>query len=70
MICDNCGSYHDREGRTLCFRCHVKGVGFGFRGGAVLGRGGWNTTRSEWLKENLNADSEKQLAKRQDVERA
>lgn len=69
MICENCGSEHDREGRDLCFRCHVRSVSLNLRGGAIVGNKGWNTTKSEWLRENMGADSEKQLAKRKDIER-
>lgn len=69
MICENCGSEHDREGRDLCFRCHVKGISLTLRGGAIVGRKGWNMTKGEWLREHMNADSEKELAKRKDIER-
>lgn len=69
MICSDCGNKPAEEGRTTCFRCRIAGVGFSFRGGAIIGRKGWNTTKTEWLSEHVGADSEKQLAKRTDVER-
>lgn len=69
MICKDCGVKPAQEGRDTCFKCRVSGTGFILRGGAVLGRKGWNTTKSDWLKEHVGAESEKQLAKRQDVER-
>ncbi len=71
MRCQQPGCTNPAEdGRDECFRHRVLGVGFSFRGGAVLGRRGWNTTKNEWLSEHVGADSEKQLAKRTDVERA
>jgi len=48
----------------------VRGVGFAFRGGALQGHSGWHTTKNEYLKEHLRVDSEKELAKRPNVERA
>lgn len=69
MICENCGSEHDREGRDLCFRCHVKGVSLSLRGGAIVGNKGWNMTKTDWLRENMGVESEKQLTKRQDIEK-
>jgi hypothetical protein len=69
MLCSDCGEKPAQEGRSTCFRCRVSGVGFSFRGGAVIGRKGWNTTKTEWLSEHIGTDSEKQLAKRTDVER-
>jgi hypothetical protein len=64
---DGCDKPIDRDG--VCFLHRVKGVGFSFRGGAVIGRNGWNMTKSEFLRENLGAESEKQLAKRADIEK-
>ena len=69
MICSDCGDKPAEEGRTTCFRCRVNGVGFAFRGGGVIGRGAWNTTRREWLSEHTGAESEKQLAKNPNIER-
>lgn len=70
MICQECHRKDSEPGKELCFRCRVAGVGFSFRGGAVIGRGGWNTTRSEWLSEHVGASSEKELAKNPNIERA
>lgn len=70
MECSNCGAWHEREGKTLCFRCHVRSVSLNLRGGAVVGNKGWNISKTDWLREHMGTDSEKQLAKRQDVERA
>lgn len=32
-----------------CFRCHVRGIGFTFTGGAFYGRAGFHTTEREFL---------------------
>jgi hypothetical protein len=69
VICSDCGVKPAEEGRTTCFRCRVATVGYGWRGGAVVGRNGWNITKSEWLSQNIGSESEKQLAKRTDIER-
>lgn len=58
-------------GRDECFHCRVSSVGFTFNGGALQGRAGFKAmTKGEFLKEHLRVDSEKELAKRTDVERA
>jgi hypothetical protein len=69
VICTDCGEKPAQEGRTTCFRCRVSGVGFSFRGGAVVGRNGWNMTKREFLTEHTGSETEKQLAKRSDVEK-
>lgn len=69
MICENCGSEHDREGRDLCFRCHVQGIRFAFKGSVMPGRKGWNRTANEWRQEHLGTTDERELAKR-GIERA
>lgn len=54
-----------------CYRHAKLGVGVTFRGGAIVGRRGWNTTQREFLKEHTGAESGKELARtRPDVERA
>ena len=59
------------SGRAECFHCRVSSVGFTFNGGALQGRAGFKAmTKGEFLKEHLRVDSEKELAKRTDVERA
>lgn len=63
MICADCGAKPAQEGHSTCFRCRVLGVGFSFRGGAVVGRNGFHTTKQDWLREHLSVDSEKQLLK-------
>lgn len=71
MYCEHEGCPNRAEdGKRECFRHRVLGVGFAFRGGAIVGRKGWNTTKTEFLREHVGAESEKQLAKRTDVERA
>ena len=70
MLCQDCGAKPAQEGRSTCFRCRVSGVGFSFRGGAVIGRNGWNTSKNQWLAEHMGADSEKELLKNKNVERA
>ncbi len=62
MICSSCGATHDREGRAECFACHVKGIGFGFRGGVRAGRKNWNRLASEYKLENFGTSSDKELA--------
>ena len=62
--CANCGSEHDREGRDLCFRCHVQGIRFAFQSSGGNGRKGWNRTANEWKLENFGTTSDKELAKR------
>lgn len=69
MICTDCGVKPAQEGRDTCFRCRVKGVGFKLQGGAINGNSGWNMTKGDWLRENMGVDSEKQLTKRQDIEK-
>jgi hypothetical protein len=56
----------DRDG--LCFLHRVKGVGFSFRGGAIIGRNGWNTTRREFLQEHVGG-TERELANNPSVEK-
>lgn len=57
-------------GRDECFRCRVSGVGFAFRGGALVGQGGWHMTKGEWLREHVGTDNERELARRPNIERA
>lgn len=64
MNCSSCGVAHDRDGRDLCFRCHVKGIRFGFQGSASPGRKGWNRTAREWKQEHFGTSDDKELAKR------
>ena len=68
MICEQCGSEHSRDA-DLCFRCHVKGIRFGFKGSAMPGRKGWNRTANDWKLENFGTTSDKELAAR-GIERA
>ena len=70
MLCADCGVKPAQEGRTTCFHCRVSGVGFAFRGGAIPGRNGWNTSKNQWLAEHMGASSEKELLKRKDIDRA
>ena len=69
MICPSCGTEHDAIHRQECFRCHVRGVSFGFKGSVMPGRQGWNRTASEWKREHLGTDDDRELAKR-GIERA
>lgn len=74
MLCHHEGCRNRAEdpdaGRHECFKHRVSGVAFQLRGGAVLGKSGFHTTKSEWLKEHLGTSSEKELAKRGNIERA
>jgi len=56
-------------GRDECFLCRVRGVGFAFRGGALQGHSGWHKTRTEHHQQQFGV-TEKELAKRPNVERA
>jgi hypothetical protein len=52
--CVTCGAMttrHSPDGE--CFRCHVHGIGFTYRGGAIVGHGGWHTTEREYLAEHV-----------------
>lgn len=57
-----CSKPEDRQG--LCFRHRIAGVGFGFRGGAVPGRSGWNRTTREHMEEHFGTANDKELGKR------
>lgn len=72
MICKLCDDREAQEGRDLCFKCkiHSGPPSFTLRGGAVLGKSGFHTTKTDWLKEHMGASSEKELSKRSNVERA
>lgn len=63
---DGCAKSVDRD--NLCFLHRVQGVGFGFRGGAIPGRSGWNMTRREFLQEHVGG-TERELAKNPNVEK-
>ena len=67
MICD-CGREAE-EGTDTCFRCRIRSVRFGFQGGALVGRSGWNRTREEHMLEHLGTTDDRELAKR-GIERA
>lgn len=56
-------------GRDECFRCRVSGIGFSFRGGALVGRSGFHKTKGEHLRQHLGTDNERELARRTDIER-
>ena len=47
-----------------CFRCHVRGIGFTYVGGAFYGRAGFHTTEREYLSEHVGDP------RRDDIERA
>lgn len=36
-----------------CFRCHVRGIGFTFAGGAFYGKAAFHTTEREYLAEHV-----------------
>ena len=40
-----------------CFRCHVRGIGFTFTGGAFYGKDAFHTTNAEAVAEHLGADN-------------
>lgn len=66
--CSDCGALHDRDA-DHCFRCHVQGIRFAFKGSVMPGRKGWNRTANEWKMEHLGTTNDKELAKR-GIERA
>lgn len=63
MQCTSCSKELKTENdlnREICFRCHVKGVSFGFRG-AEIGQSSWNnTTIREVQKSYEESDAFKQ----------
>lgn len=61
--CSDCGALHDRDA-DHCFRCHVQGIRFAFKGSAIAGRNGWNRTAREFREEHFGTSSEKELAQR------
>jgi hypothetical protein len=63
VICESCGSEHERDG-DLCFRCHVRGISFGFSGSVSPGRKNWNRTANEWRLEHFGTTDEKELGRR------
>lgn len=72
MICqhDGCGNIAE-TGKVECFRHRVMSVGFSWRGGAIVGRDGWNTTKGDFLREHVGVDSEKEIARtRPDIGKA
>ena len=72
MICKHEGCTNRAEpGKDECFRHRVLSVGFAWKGGAVVGRDGWNMTKGDFLRNHLGTDSEKELAKtRPDIGKA
>ncbi|HUW03025.1 MAG TPA: hypothetical protein VMW08_11775 [Acidimicrobiales bacterium] len=61
--CSNCSTEHDRDG-DLCFRCHVQGIRFAFKGSVTPGRKGWNRTANEYKQEHFGTTSDKELEQR------
>lgn len=64
MICkhDDCEKPAEAD-RDECFRHRVLSVGFSWKGGAVVGKNGWNMTKGDFLREHMGTDSEKELVK-------
>jgi hypothetical protein len=56
-------------GQHECFRCRVATVGFAFRGGAQVGRDNFHRTRTDYLREVMRVDNEKELARNPNVSR-
>jgi hypothetical protein len=57
-LCTTCGTETTRtrpDGE--CFRCHVRGIGFTFVGGAFYGRAGFHTTNAEAVAEHIGEDN-------------
>jgi hypothetical protein len=40
-----------------CFRCHVRGIGFTYRGGGGDGRQNWGRTEREFIREHVGEDN-------------
>ena len=69
--CLECHQKDPEPGTDICFRCRIRGVGFTFRGGALVGHAGWHRTEREHLNEHFGVDSGKELARtRPDIGRA
>lgn len=67
-IHDGCTNRAHTDGE--CYRHRIMSVGVTLRGGAIVGRNGWNTSKRDWLESNMGVSSEKQLSGRKDIERA
>jgi len=61
--CTECGREHDRDGEQ-CFKCHCKGIRFGFSGPVRAGKADWNRTASDYKLENWGTADDKKLAER------
>ena len=70
MLCrhPNCGNFAE-SGKDECFKHRVASVGFTLKGSAMNGSSNWNRTASEWKREHLGTDDDRELAKR-GIERA
>ena len=73
MVCIEAGCERQAQpGRDICFKCKLRTgpPGVTFRGGAIVGRGGWHTTTRDFHEQNFGVESGKELARtRPDVER-
>ena len=64
MICTGPGCNRPAdEGRTVCFKHHIAGIGFTFTGGGHQGQGAFHQTQREYLSEHMGVSSEKELLK-------
>lgn len=61
--CTDCGRSHDRDGEQ-CFKCHCKGIRFGFAGPVRAGKADWNRTANDYKREHFGTADEKKLAER------
>ena len=55
MLCPECEKRRVAEGHDTCYPCHIRGIGFTFRGGGHnWGRHNFSArTNSEWVNEHV-----------------
>ena len=55
MLCPECEKRRIAEGHNTCYPCHIRGIGFTFRGGGHLyGRKNFSArTNAEFLNEHV-----------------
>ena len=56
MLCPECEKRRIAEGHDTCYPCHIRGIGFTFKG-AAYGKSMWNTqTISERQREAVSTN--------------
>lgn len=65
LLCPNAAE----EGTDECYRHRLLSVGFNWRGGALIGKRGFHTTRNEYMTEHMGTTDDRELGRR-GIERA